>query len=228
MKTFFSIFSRAVSLDFHLCRLNLDNVPVQELITQPFNQPISTLFLDVRGSTDDGQQYGVEHIGAEDATVQALNAMEAGSAGEYISKTVGSIGTVNHQLWRHEHEILVNEHLGIENKVAVGEILEDIKTKRGNLWGCQKFVVGLDKDVKTIHLDGCAKNVQKDVKTVQNNFEAVQQELKTKIKMLQDQKEMVWQEIQVQRFLIQSTFKKTTGGDDDEIDQINQPLLEAL
>lgn len=243
--------------DWMQMQMNIDNSPAQELIIQPANQPAPTLFLDFTGSTDDGQQYvtsilqcenpedivkwGVEHTGAHDATVQALSAMEATSAGEYVSKTVGSIGTVNHQLQRHEHEILVNEHLGTENKLAVDGIREDIKTERGNLRACQRFVADLDKDVKIIQMDAKTvekdiknvqdnfKTVQNDVKIVQNSFEAIQQELKSRqketevLKMLQDQNEMLKQEVKIHGLILESILKKVSSGDDEEIQQVSFP-----
>lgn len=215
--------------DWMQMQMNVDNAPAQELAIQPVNLANSTLFLDFGGSTDEGRQYvtsllkcesteevvnwGVKNTGARDAAVQALYAMEAGSAGEYISKTAGSIGTVSYQLQRHEHEISVNQHMGIENKVAIDEMQEDIKTERGTLRAYQKFVVDLDKDVKTI---------QKDVKTVQEGLRTLKNEtelsdvlgekkdeaqgrpttLQDSLKDLRDQNEMLKRELKVQHLVL--------------------------
>lgn len=236
--------------DWMQMQMNVDNAPAQELAVQPVSLANSTLFLDFGGSTDEGRQYvtsllkcesaeevvnwGVKNTGARDAAVQALYAMKAGSAGEYISKTAGSIGTVSYQLQRHEHEISVNQHMGIENKVAIDEMQEDIKTERGTLRAYQKFVVDLDKDVKII---------QKDFKTVQECLRSLKNEtelsdvlgekkeeaqgrstmLQNNLKQLRDQNEMMKQEIKLQHLVLQNLVKMVTGKDDDEIDQVTFP-----
>lgn len=171
-------------------QMNVDNPPVQELAVQPANLPTSTLFLDFGGVTDEGEQYvksilkcenleqlvkwAEDKTNAQDAADQALRAVEARSAGEYISKTAGSIGTVNYQLQRHEHEIGVNEYMGIENQAAICQIREDIKTERGNLRAYQKFTSGLDKDVKALQKD--VKVLQKAAEKPQETKEALQQQ----------------------------------------------------
>lgn len=225
-------------------QMNVDDAPAQEFAIQPANQPTSTLFLDFGGTTDDGHQYvtsllkcktleGVaewseENTGSRDATDQALKAIQATSAGEYASKTAGSIGTVNFQLQRHEHEIMVNEHMGNENKIAIDQMREDIKTERGNLRACQKFVAGFEKDVKTIHKD--FKTVQNDLKAVQNNVEAIQEEFKffrratsVQSESVQAQFEMMNQEIKIQSLVLQSIAKSVTGKDDEEMKQVSFP-----
>lgn len=226
--------------DWMQMQMNVDNVPAQELAVQPVNLTNSTLFLDFGGSTVDGHQYvtsllkcespeevvnwGVKNTGARDAAVQALYAMEAGSAGEYISKTAGSIGTVSYQLQRHEHEISVNQHMGIENKVAIGEIQEDIKTERGTLRAYQKFVVDLETDVKTVQEGLQSLKNKTDLSNVLGEkTEKVQGRstmLQDNLEDLRDQNEMMKREIKVQKLVLQNVVKMVTGKDDDEIDQV--------
>ncbi|KAI7783367.1 hypothetical protein LA080_011928 [Diaporthe eres] len=231
-------------------QMNVDNAAEHDLAIQPAIQPTSTLFLDFGGSTDDGQQFvtsllkcesleavaewGKENTGSWDATDQALNAIEATSAGEYASKTAGSIGTVNFQLQRHEHEIMVNEHMGNENKIAIDQMREDIKTERGNVRACQKFVADFEKDLKTLQKD--VKTVQNDFKALQNNVEAMQEEFSifrraTEVhsENVQEQLEMMNQENKIQSLVLQSLAKSVTGKDDEETKQwINQLHLEAV
>lgn len=239
-------------------QMNVDDAPVQELAIQPANQPTSTLFLDFGGTTDDGHQYvtsllkcqtlqdvaewSEENTGKRNATDQALKAIQATSAGEYASKTAGSIGTVNFQLQRHEHEIMVNEHMGNEHKIAIDQMREDIKTERGNLRACQQFVAGFEKDVKAIQKD--FKTIQKDLKTaqndlkivqndfkaVQNNVEAFQEEFKffrrateVQSESIQAQFGMMNQEIKIQSLVLQSIAKSVTGKDDEEMKQVSFP-----
>lgn len=243
--------------DWMQMQMNIDNPPVQELAVQPANQPTSTLFLDFGGFNEDGKQYVTSLLkcespeelvqwtenttGTRDATSQALDAVEARSVGEYVSKTAGSIGTVNYQLQCHEHEISVNQYMSIENKNAIGEIRDDIKTERGNLRAHQRFLADLDKDIKTLQVDFKAlqkdvKIIQEDMKSFKNKFEVSKVLGKKKeeiqdsstmpqdnLKSLEDLTEMMKQEMKIQHLVFQSIIKKVTGKDDDEIEQVWLP-----
>lgn len=211
-------------------QMNVDNSPAQELAIQPAQQLTSTLFLDFGGSTDDGQQFvtsllkcesledvaewGKANTGSRDATDQALNAIEATSAGEYASKTAGSIGTVNFQLQRHEHEIMVNEHMGNENKIAIDQMREDIKTERGNVRACQKFVADFEKDLKTL---------QNNVETMQEEFKLFRRATEVHSEKVQKQFEVMNQENKIQSLVLQSLAKSVTGKDDEEMEQASFP-----
>lgn len=191
----------------------VDNSPAQDLPMQPANLTASpTLFLNFGGSSDNGQQYvtsllecdsnedvfkwGKENTGAQNATVQALNAIEAGSAGEYVSKTASSIGNVNYHLERHEHGIMVNEHREIKNDVAIGHMQEDIETERGNLRACQRFVVGHDEAIK--RHDNDIKALQETVETLLKANE----KLNEKNGKLQDEIEKLQRQLSFQHLVI--------------------------
>ncbi|KAK7707979.1 hypothetical protein SLS64_006801 [Diaporthe eres] len=193
-------------------QMNIDNAAEQELAIQPANQLTSTLFLDFGGSTDDGQHK--ENTGSWDATDQAFNAIEATSAGEYASKTAGSIGTVNFQLQRHEHEIMVNEHMGNENRIAIDQMREDIKTERGNVRACQKFVADFEKDLKTL---------QNNVETMQEEFKLFRRATEVHSEKVQKQFEVMNHENKIQSLVLQSIAKSVTGKDDEEMEQASFP-----
>lgn len=218
------------------------------------------MFLDSGGFTDDGKQYvtsllkceSAEELvqwaenttGVRDAAVQAIYAVDSRSAGEYMSKTAGSIGTVNYQLQCHAHEISANE-------AAIDEMRDDIKTERGNLRANQRFLVGLDKDVKALQkgfktiqnatekpqetkeqqqqldqkLQQLHQKVQKEYENLREKHDNLQEKHEVMQQEMQQEHEMVQQELQAQQLLIHHALKKITRGQDDEARQVSFPRL---
>lgn len=209
-------------------QMNTEDTPAQDPVVQVVaTKPTTTLHLDFGGVTDDGQQFVTsilqcgnpaeiaqwveDNTGETDAHAQALVAIQANSTGEYASKTVGSIGTVNYQLQQHEHEIAVLMGQGIKNEKAVVDVAKDIReeieAERGNVTFCRRTLVDFEKQLK-----GETKARQDEIKT-----------LKDEIKTLRDANETLQKEMKAQYLVMQNVVKKVTGEGDNEITQASPP-----
>ncbi|KAL1881763.1 hypothetical protein Daus18300_000816 [Diaporthe australafricana] len=183
-------------------QMNTEVTPPQDPVVQVVaNRPPTTLHLDFGGVTGDGQHF-------------ITSILQCGNPEEVAHKTVGSIGTVNIQLQRHEREIGALMDQGVKNERGLTQVAKEIRDEmaddKGNVVFCRRSIVEFKEGLEA---------AQKEIKTLKDANET----LKDAIETLKDANETLQKEMKAQYLVMQNVVKEVIGNKGVDITQASPP-----